>query len=1331
MSNSIWANEVLNFRTLNPEKGLSHINVTSILQDKHGYIWLGTNNGINQYDGFTVKNYYSSLSEKVGLSSNRISTMYESKAGDLWVGTRDAGLNKFISQSYGFEQYTAGQAFNITSINEDKNGNIWVGELRKGLGLLDIKKKKVAFFQPMDAKVIISEILPLPSGDFLIGTRGSGLYFFNLNTKKFTKVIGHEFLEEGSIRGLILTGTSVFVATYNSIYALEIDENQVSTIKKLPVDESITAISSICLKENQLWVGTKSGLFHVSLLEDYKTTSIVSEKNVLNSLVSNNINSLLIDKSNILWVGTSSGSSYVNLQSLSLRTVHLSALQKENVNVVYEDRLGQTWFGLKSGKLVKYANNTTVEYSSDSKSNYNLNAYGGVEALCEDDYGNLWIGSWGGGLHSISLKEEKAGRAYFKRIDNKYLTSKTITSLAFYDNALFVGTFRKGLNKLSIDKKGNVLKSKQYWRKSEELPLMSNTINYMYVDPFEKCLWTSTPSGLAKIKRKGKKLTYKVYNVINIDGKVNSAFCWEICRSSRSTLWVGTIEKGLSKLTFDPKSLQLVDIKTYTTKDGLPSNSIQSLVFDSLSNYLWVGGKNLTAFDTENEITHVFNTDDGIEGGYFRVNCATQLSDGSLCFASDKALNYILAGKILENKHLPHTIINSLYVFGQPIEQGQELDGEILLEKPLEETQEIIFQHFQNNIEIGFNAMHFGNPEKNSYQYMMEGFDKKWMTTDRRSVVYSNLPFGNYVFKVKSANSDGVWEEAGQEIKITVLTPWWRTKLAYLIYLLIIVAIVYKINRMVINKHKLEQSLELERYKIEKNEELTLMKIRFFVNISHELRTPLTLISSPLETLLKNTSLESNVTEYLNIMKRNSDRLLVLFDQLLDFRKIETGNHKVKFKHTDIVNFTRLVASSFNTLAKDNDINYSFHSFIDFQEAWMDEDIIEKVVYNLVSNSFKNTNEGGDILVELSSNNDDHYQIAITDTGKGIPAEEQEHIFEEFYQTQNKTDRGTGLGLSLVKRLIDAHYGTITFESKEGEGTRFVVTLPLSDDFMKPEEKVVEEVINEVSDEAEVKTKEDHRPKILIVEDNLDIAHYLKKELEHLFSVTLAHNGKEGYQQVVKMKPDVVISDIMMAEMNGIELCKEIKKNPHLNHIPVILLTAKSADEDRLEGIESGADAYIIKPFKTEFLLAKVMNLIEERKLTKQFYASKKDENVTQEDPEKDTFIKKAKKVIEDNLLNEGFDSKAFAKEMGLTYATLYNRLKKYENESATGYIRKIRLEKAAELIANSDHSIKEIQFLVGFNDAKYFRTNFKKLFDITPSDYMKKYRKVDLKSDL
>lgn len=1344
----------LNFREITTEKGLSHINITSVVQDQKGYMWFGSNHGLNKYNGYEIESFYHNSSDSTSLSSSRISTLYEDTKGNLWVGTRDGGLNKYNYEYNSFQTVnlfpnnsSKPKQVNVLSIYEDTYHNIWVGVLGKGLCVLRNKAQKIEHFTDKQKRISITSIIEIDKNHLLLGSKNNGLFLFNKKRKEFKSIqFKHKNLEGKlkSIRDIKRFQKHLVVASPNDLYTLKFEKvikANTATIEKivLGANDKSLRISNIYADKDEIWCATKNGVLKINnVIGDFESLDYAfyqSHKNTRNSLLSNSVNAIYKDKTDILWVASIAGINNANLYSLQLETKYFHQLEREYVQTVYEDSYGQLWMGLKNGNLVKADGNKLKTYRMDYNTSNGLRTFGGVEDICEDQFGYLWIGSWGGGLNRLSLKAEKQGKVKFEHIRDEKLSSFIISSLAMYNNELYVGTFKKGLNRISFTSDGRVKKITQILsskKKKNTNQLLSNQITNLYADPYENCLWVSSADGLCKVKQGNGKLIFEAYTMKGKKRRLSHNFCWEVCRTSPTELWVGTIEDGLNKLTFDEKTYQQTDLQRFTVKDGLNSNSIQSIVFDNEQSTLWLGGKGITTFNiTTNQAKH-YDVKDGLIGSYFRVGSGIALRGNKLCFVSNKGLNYIYSAPTVSNPFAPEIVLDKFSLAGKNIQQGDTLSGRAILPQSIEETKAITLAHYQNNIGIGFKALHYANPEKNLYRYKMEGVDNDWVETANQNVNYSNLSYGEYTFYVNASNSDGVWNEKPLALKITVLTPWWLQTWAFVLYLGILVLIIWQINRFIINRHKLLQQIELEQFKAEKNEELTMMKIRFFVNISHELRTPLTLIASPLNSLLKEGNLDDKVRDYLTVMERNADRLLRLFDQLLDFRKIETGKHKPQFEKVEVVDYIKMVSSSFRNISKVNDLKFAFSTSEQLMEAWVDKDSIEKIVYNLVSNAVKHTKAGGEVKVSLDKVNETSYQIAVTDTGEGISQEEQEHIFDRFYQTKDNRERGSGIGLALVKRLVEAHYGSITLSSEKGKGTQFVVTLPLTDDFMQEDE--LKEPKTKLDDDIKataLSTKESvdsktQKHKILIVEDNPDISFYLQNELSAHYQVEVAPNGKEGLDKLTSFNPDLVISDVLMPEMNGLELCNHIKKNTATNHIPVILLTARGNDSDKLQGIESGADAYISKPFKLEILLATTENLITERKSLKQFFAAQKEPESYGVDPEKEAFMKKAERVVEKHLLTEEFDAKMFASKMNLTYSTLYNKLKKYENVSATGYIRMIRLKKAAELIANTDKTIKEIQFEVGFNDAKYFRTTFKKFFDISPSEYAKKYRKIN-----
>ncbi|MCT4586869.1 MAG: ATP-binding protein [Carboxylicivirga sp.] len=1342
--------EFLSFKQITPDEGLSHIQATALLQDSKGYMWLGTNYGLDRYDGFEIQTFISKTSDSLSISSSRIDCLLEDSRGNLWIGTKDGGINRMINEEFvSYSKDAVTQQYkllsnNISAIFEDSDSMLWVGAWRGGLNLFNYQTNQFENFKAFKKQVSVTSIFELSHRFLLVGTRTQGLLVFDKEKRSFTPFViqfEHFQTQISNILDIELFNGEIWVASDNGLFYCDIANYQQSgqlhfTHYDLPVKSTTNRVNSIVAYDDNLWCGTAHGLVCVAYNSEddsYAHHFYRSQPNDENSLIGNYVNEVYVDRSGVLWVATSAGISYCNLYSLPISNRSYRQLNNNLINCIFEDSYGQMWIGLQNGNLFKYMvdKDKLVPYINKPGESGALQTRGSIDDIAEDGFGNIWIASWGGGLNRLNLKAEQLGNArftQFTRTSKKGPTENLITAVEFHNGKLYVGSYRNGLDVFVFNQQGVLIDVKNYSRKgSDRHQLVSNTINSLYNDTIEGCLWISTPDGLSKLKPSDPNKFYN-YTSEKKKNRLSHNFVWEVCRTSSTELFVGTIEDGLNKLVFD-EDYEQVDLKVYRLEEGLPSNSIQSILFDKKNQNLWIGGKGIARFNIETEKVKTYDITDGISGNFFRVGGASTSKRGNLFFGSNKGLNLIKPSDNGTNPFTPGVQISALSLFGKVVKVGERKDGRIILEKAIEETSQIELKHFQNNISLEFIALHYANAQKNKYEFMLEGFDEDWMSTpaDRRFATYSNLSHGNYTFKVRVANSDGIWNESPAELQISILRPWWLTWWAYLLYALAISAVWYIIILALAQRQKILKDLEFEKLKTEKNEELTMMKIRFFTNISHELRTPLTLIVDPLESILKMNNLEENVKYYLQTMHRNSERLLRLFNQLLDFRKVETGNLKLKAKQVNVVSYIKTVASSFNYAAKTNKIDFAINSNVDRLDTWIDKDFVEKILYNLLSNSFKHTSEGGVITVDLHAlESKNKYQIKVTDSGVGIDESEHQLVFESFYQSDHNEKRGTGIGLALVKRLVELHHGTITLSSKINEGTSFTITLPLGDAFLKDGEKDIDEFekLGAIAEDEETKVHKSDKPVIIVAEDNPDMADYLKRELSEEYAIHSAFDGKQAYDMVGKLKPDLILSDVLMPKMDGFELCEKLKNKAAFSQIPIILISAKATDQDKLEGTERGADAYIFKPFKLDYLHTKIKKLIEDRKKMKQFFAAHKEADDFERDPEREDFLQQAEKVVMANIETEDFDSQEFAKAMNMTYSTLYNKLKEYADCSVSGYMRMIRLKEAARLIANTSMTITQVVYQVGFNDAKYFRENFKKFFGVSPSVYLKNYRK-------
>jgi len=1327
--------ETLSFRHITPSNGLSHFKVFSVSQDDVGYIWFGTNYGLDRYDGFSVKSYYSNIVDSGSLSSSRISCLLNDSRGNLWIGTRDGGINLYLPLSDNFISFSERNnpiKNSIHVIFEDKDNCLWVGAGNGGgLNRFDYEDEKFINYNPSGGEVSVLAITELNSKLLLIGTENNGILLFDKIQEVFLPIEiknPSNAIKGDKVLDIKVFGDKVWVSTIRHTFFCPLDELQAtnksifqkyifSTVKKDVI------VNKMYSQNNALWFATNQGLIKITK-DGLNHTEQIFRKSIdnHNSLINNLIYDVYVDKSGVLWCATDTGVSNADLYSIPVKNITSSELNNSIVNKLFEDSKGNIWIGLRSGIVGKYNPTKDILNFSSKPLIYSKNS---IEDIVEDNYGYLWIASWGGGVNRLFINGDDQKRFQHLSEENLKLSSNIVTALANYSGDVYIGTQDKGLVRIKLDNSGNMIKSYFY---SKADGLLSNTINNLYFDSIENCLWVSTPDGLNKLMTKRENIVLQAYTANT--NSLSHNFVWEVCRPTPKELYVGTIEDGLNILTFDTVSGKQTGLEVIRTNGGLLSNSIQSIIFDEKSNSLWLGGKGIVNLNITTKEVLNYSDIDEIKGTYFRVGSGLFSREGMLFFGSEKGINIIQTSEFEGNIIAPKVLITACDLYASAIDLEYPKNNHLLHQTPSKSYSPIVLPYRKNSISFDFIALHYAHPIKNKYSYRLKGFDDDWIKTssDRRFATYSSLPYGKYLFEVNATNGNGIWSDKPATLEITIQKPFWLTLWAFVIYAIVLSALFFVVFKVLSDRQKMRQDLEFEKYRTDKNEELALVKLRFFTNISHELRTPLTLIVDPLESILRMENLNENLKFYLNTMHRNSIRLLKLFNQLLDFRKAETGNLKLSLQEADIVNYVKIVASSFSYRAKIKNIDFQIHSNVESLIVWIDKDFIEKIIFNLLSNAFRHTDDNGKITVDVNyRSGDEYYTIVVADDGVGISQSDQKYIFNRYYQTDSASKGGTGIGLAIVERLVKRHYGEISLDSQLNMGSNFFVSLPIGDSFMKEFEKKTDDFeitppIMIVSNQQEDKNKE--LVKILIVDDNAELLEYLNTELSDTYDIIKATNGKDALEKTLQKQPALIISDVVMPVMDGVMLCKEIKSKTFLGHIPIILLTAKTSEDDRLLGISSGADAYIGKPFRLEFLRAKIKNLIEERQKTKRYFAADKEMSDYEIDPDKKYFLYNADKVILDNLLTHDFDSKEFAKQMNMSYGTLYNKLKLHANSGVTEYIRFIRLKEAAKQLANTSMSISEVTYNVGFNNTKYFRECFKKLFRESPSDFIKSYRK-------
>ncbi|AOW09970.1 hybrid sensor histidine kinase/response regulator transcription factor [Flavobacterium gilvum] len=1022
---------------------------------------------------------------------------------------------------------------------------------------------------------------------------------------------------------------------------------------------------------DNLWIGTRKGGVNQANL-NIKPFNYYHADSPGNGLISNEVRAICKDKNGRMWIGSEEmGGTIIENTSQGNKYSYFNNktfIDNRRVRSLYCDKLGFMWIGTKGG-LDKYDPHTKTfkHYAADKQKSGSITSPI-IFSILEDSYGILWIGTY-------------SGLAKYDRTNDKFVYVPQ--------------------------------------------PITGGVQIRVIMEDRQKNLWIATEDkGLTKLTRTADKPgEFKSVRYMHIAGKDDSLISnrlYSLAEDNAGMIWIAT-NLGLSRI--NPKDNT---VKNFFIKDGLPDEIIMGLLFDGKES-IWISHKKgLTRMNTRTFELQNFNINDGLQSNEFNQNACFKDGTGEMFFGGQNGLNSFFPNNIHVDKNKPQIVFTQLNVMNQELHVGTKVNDRVILEKSLLSTKEIILSWWDRTFSIEFAALHYANPQGNKYKYKLEGINNQWIFTDAsmRTASYSHLPSGTYTFKVYGSNGDGVWSDKPATLRIIILPPWWLSWWAIALYIAIggfVVLFVYKYISA--------------RIEFSKNEAIHKSKLEFFTGISHEFRTPLTLIIDPLEKLISGKLDNDTVKQYHTMMHRNAKQLLLLINQLLDFRKLESGHLTLNMQQSDIIAFVKTAAASFESKAKDREIHFLIESTVSSLITRFDTAKMNMVLNNLLSNAFKFTPDQGEIVINIDILNAENQMVVIKvhDTGVGISDEEQEKVFNLFYQSEHSTSQqeGSGVGLALTKELIQLHDGEIVLESKVGLGTTFTVFLPVSGDQEVPKIGFSPEVLpvqeeSVLTESAQLLDSSAELPLLLIVDDNADIRNYIAQNFSNEYRIIIATNGSEGFLKATETIPDIVVSDVMMPVMNGFELCRELKSDERTSHIPVILLTSRQSDESKTEGYETGADAYVTKPFNSNVLLAQIRNLLNQRQRLRELFSQGSDIeikkiaiNVTDE-----AFLNKVILHIHENLEDEEFNINVLSELLNMSRSQFYRKIKALTNQSLLDFVTTIRMNKALEYLMSGDYNISETAYKVGYSMSSNFTRTFTRHFGVSPSKYIESIRK-------
>ncbi|GAA0890458.1 two-component regulator propeller domain-containing protein [Fulvivirga kasyanovii] len=1406
----------LKFKRFNSESGLSSSKSTCFAQTPDGYLWIGTADGLNRFDGHSFNTFRNDPDDSLSLSDNYISTLFVDHEGKLWIGTQNNGLSVYDAKTGTFHNYrseihdpsTLSNHY-ITSITEDADKNLWVGTIM-GLNRYDRKQDNfhryfheitVSIFQQtidsLRSKEVPSQVIQGVSG--LIGEE------FQNERALFRALEGQltdEQLESYKVSILKYSGLK---ATADHIRVLEADSignlwigydkdglgyfnpktSRLSTYRynaKDPYGICSNEISSLTLDDGGLWVGSRDGSLcwlqlpsnqftyyelpgTSSNIESIKVDSrgtlwvgdgyglcrydkaqkkfyrYQHQENDKYSLSSTAVKAIFEDKHNDIWIGSTQGG--INLTLGNIPFTHLKhypeapgSLSKTSVSSVLEDSKGNIWVGYYAMGLDIYNPvSKEVTHMAHVPGVPGSLGKGTVFEIFEDSKGNIWVGTYEGGLQMFDPASNSFTTYKHDPANPKTISGNDVRAIAEADDGtLWIAVHGQGVS--AFDRKKNIFKSYKADYLDWQNSLSNDWVYTLYIDS-DQNVWVGSVFGISVLMHGTSH--FKSYTKENRNLSHNNVRA--ILEDTQGNLWIGT-DNGLNLFNRETSRFS-----TLFCKDGLPNNTIHGILEDAQSQ-LWISTNHgLSKFDPGKGSFTNYDILDGLQSNEFFPGACSKGPSGTFYFGGINGLTLFQPDQIEEDSSAINIKLTGLNLFNSPVKPGQAP-----LKNTLDQTDHLRLKHDQNMVTFVFSGLEFKNPEKIQYAYMLEGFDNQWnYIGNKKEATYTNLDPGEYTFKVMAASGNGGWHKNVRSLKVTVLHPVWQTIPAYLLYGAIFLALIYYYKQVAVAKERFKNKVELQKMAMKKAHEIDMMKLNFFTSISHEFRTPLTLILDPINRLLTQRSGMSDAEQdnHFKILRSNAQKLLKLVNQVLDISAIDSGQVRLATDRHDVVEFCQSIIETFSFSASLREIELRFSCNKESEYAFFDADILEKAITNLLSNALKFTQKTGRVSLQVlltDQNNPecpDHIKtpsiqcqfikLTVADNGPGIAKEHQAKIFEKFFKAQNHRS-GSGIGLALTKQLVEHHYGAIEVQSQQGEGSKFTIWIPVSQERFAPGEIVRQQgsdqctrgIFNEEISwkNGEIAKSEpvSGRPTLLLVEDNDDLRKYVKMQLRHEYLVYETDSAENALKLAAELNPDLIIADVMLPCMNGLELCHKIKSNTSTSHLPVILLTSRASSENELEGFQTGASDYISKPFDVLLLKARIKNVLALKQPLKDKLNHDPDFeplDIVPQSLQDKGFFQELVKTIHEHIADEGFSPEKLADKMNLSRSQLYKKVKGLTGLSVSILIRNIRLKKASKLLKTQDLSISEVAYEVGFSDPGYFTKCFKEMYSCPPSEYL------------